>query len=76
MDDVKTETLVPWKPSWEDAPEWANWLAQDHNGHWYWYKKKPSFRASNGYWVNGGRACSAGLTEPPVPPIEERPNGT
>lgn len=23
------------KPSWDDAPEWANWLCKDH-GEWYW----------------------------------------
>lgn len=29
------------KPSWNDAPEWAQWLAQDVSGHWYWYKLEP-----------------------------------
>lgn len=29
------------KPSWDDAPEWANWLAMDSDGAWYWYEKKP-----------------------------------
>lgn len=26
------------KPSWEDAPEWAKWLAQDECGLWFWYE--------------------------------------
>lgn len=30
------------KPSWDDAPEGAQWLAQDSNGDWYWYKTKPA----------------------------------
>lgn len=25
------------KPSWKDAPEWAEWLAQDECGSWYFY---------------------------------------
>lgn len=24
------------KPDWKDAPEWANWLAQDGEGQWIW----------------------------------------
>lgn len=24
------------KPSWDDAPEWARWLAQDEDGQWKW----------------------------------------
>ena len=27
------------KPDWEDAPDWANWLAQDMDGEWYWYER-------------------------------------
>ena len=29
------------KPSWDDAPEWANYLAMDCRGAWYWFEKKP-----------------------------------
>ena len=29
------------KPSWNDAPEWAQWLAMDENESWYWYELKP-----------------------------------
>lgn len=29
------------KPNWEDAPDWANWLAKDHDGVWYWYDVIP-----------------------------------
>lgn len=31
------------KPSWKDAPEWANWLAQDgdDSAMWCWYREKP-----------------------------------
>ena len=29
------------KPSWEYAPEWAEWMAQDGDGEWYWYGVKP-----------------------------------
>ena len=29
------------KPSWDDAPEWAEWLAKNMDGAWYWYRKRP-----------------------------------
>lgn len=25
-------------PSWDDAPEWAEYLSQDKSGQWYWYQ--------------------------------------
>lgn len=46
------------KPEWKDAPEWANWLAQDLGGSWYWYEDKPT---SNGFaWGYGGRCVFVG----------------
>jgi len=29
------------KPSWNDAPQWANWLAMDSDEGWYWYEDEP-----------------------------------
>lgn len=29
------------KPDWKDAPEWANWLAMDSDGEWYWFQRRP-----------------------------------
>lgn len=37
------------KPSWDQAPEWANYLAMDADGTWYWYKNQPELNVS-GYW--------------------------
>ena len=34
-------TNETYKPSWEDAPPWANYLARDADGRWYWYEIKP-----------------------------------
>jgi hypothetical protein len=28
-------------PHWIDAPEWAQWLAQDADGIWHWFDEKP-----------------------------------
>ena len=32
------------KPSWKDAPEWAQYLAMDEDGHWLWYANEPEIR--------------------------------
>lgn len=29
------------KPSWKEAPAWAEWLAQDKHGDWWWHKQNP-----------------------------------
>ena len=38
------------KPEWKDAPEWAQWLAQDESGVWYWYEMKPDI--FDDFWDN------------------------
>lgn len=38
------------KPSWTDAPGWAEWLAQDAAGSWLWHSSsEPESR--NGMWI-------------------------
>ncbi|MGL4755865.1 MAG: hypothetical protein ACRCXB_26205 [Aeromonadaceae bacterium] len=34
------------KPSWKDAPEWAEWLAQDKHGDWWWHNETTKTRIS------------------------------
>ena len=38
------------KPSWDTAPKWAKWLAQDQDGTWFWFDKKPIDEKSFGEW--------------------------
>lgn len=40
------------KPSWDEAPEWANWLAMDDGGSWYWHAGKPFFDFADGAWYD------------------------
>lgn len=41
------------KPSWDDAPPWANYLAMDSDGSWYWYENEPV--TSYGGWNVRGK---------------------
>lgn len=29
------------RPHWQDAPTWAQWLAQDEDGEWNWFEFEP-----------------------------------
>lgn len=31
------------KPLWKDAPDWAQWLAMDGDGDWFWYEAEPHY---------------------------------
>lgn len=38
------------KPSWDDAPRWAKYLAMDSDGTWWWWGDKPT--AGDHEWYN------------------------
>ena len=38
------------EPDDADAPEWANFKAQDADGHWYWYEFEPNQRHHAATW--------------------------
>ena len=40
--------------SWENAPDWANWVAMDESLDWYWYENKPALDEW-GCWEAPGR---------------------
>lgn len=50
------------KPQWKDAPQWANYLAQDMDGTWTWFSHKPKREAQYNRWnysQKGGRHLTA-----------------
>lgn len=53
------------KMDWSEAPVWANFLAQDADGRWFWYERRPT-NAPEDSWCAYGRTkvWPAGLTEP------------
>jgi hypothetical protein len=60
------------KPDWKDAPPWANYLAMDNDGGWFWYQNKPKY-GQFGWMLNGGyylryrhTDCSDTLEKRPV----------
>jgi hypothetical protein len=59
------------KPQWSDAPEWANWLAMDESGVWFWYESQPQF--FHGAWCNGLSFMRARVGDGAKESLEERP---
>ena len=51
------------KPSWSDAPEWANWLAMDENNKWFWFKGEPVIMMKWGYWNTDEEFEYAGIND-------------
>jgi len=39
------------KPSWEDAPKWAEWLAMDGDGWWAWHENRPNWVEEDDEWI-------------------------
>jgi len=42
------------KPNWSEAPSYANYLAMDKNGCWYWYENRPKLSLSTDRWLDSG----------------------
>jgi len=46
-------------PPWSEAPPWAEFLALDNDGQWFWYSKKPQWVGE--FWSpEGGQNKHAG----------------
>lgn len=50
------------KPDWKDAPEWANYLARDEDGAWWWYEEKPHTNDAGEWFAYGRRRECEGYT--------------
>ena len=63
------------KPSWDEAPKWAQWLAMDNSGIWFWFQTKPTLktRMQGSTWIpSGPRWCKADVAGAEKT-LEERP---
>ncbi|TKR53526.1 hypothetical protein D7I39_20445 [Allopusillimonas ginsengisoli] len=64
-------------PSWSEAPPGWNWLAQDEDGRWFWYRVRPVLGAGGGIWRSPSRAqqfaCQAEPNSNWFDTLRERP---
>jgi len=61
------------KPDWNDAPEWAKFLAMDGDGSWSWHEHEPEWKSYDGFWWSMGREAVAGQGLKPSGTLESRP---
>jgi hypothetical protein len=50
IDPADVDISASGSPNWKDAPDWANWLAQDGDGSWYWYEYPIYAREADDTW--------------------------
>lgn len=66
-------------PHWQDAPNWAEWLAQDEDGEWNWFECEPSLVEGSWLYLGTGRKKWARATpayEDPNLTLQQRPTAT
>lgn len=51
------------KPNWDDAPEWATWMAQDKDGYWLWYEFKP-YKGNEEWFKNKNNSGRVSIAYP------------
>lgn len=54
-------------PSWDDAPEWAEWLGQGMAGDWEFYEDKPTPSENRNYWNHQLRGQTTDFRGPANP---------
>jgi len=60
------------KPDWKNAPEWANYLAQDEDSRWWWFSSKPKEGDTNWY-ESEGKSYMASTSKNWTESLEQRP---
>lgn len=43
------------KIDWDNAPEWANYVAMDSDGYWHWYELQPQADYHYDEWTGDGK---------------------
>jgi hypothetical protein len=56
------------KPEWKKAPKWAQWLAMDLDGEWWWFEEKPDYDRDCVWRSKGGRHEKASDNKPMLEP--------
>lgn len=67
---METERM---KPTWDNAPHWASYLAMDSDCRWLWHEHKPTWKYGM-WWTNreGRVALAQDLEYIPDKSLEKR----
>ena len=61
-------------PNWDAAPCWANWLAQDETGDWFYFEKKPTAGEDGWMHNNGTYESTYAFVKNWQQTLQQRPN--
>jgi len=50
-------------PPFDNAPEWANFVAMDGDGEWWWFERKPRRNDVFDMWASPGGRTEAVYTD-------------
>lgn len=59
------------KPTWDDAPKWAKFLAMDANFNWWWFECEPYYQY--GTWAADSGKCDRASKPIGKDSLERRP---
>jgi len=62
------------KPDWKDAPAWAQFLAMDPDGRWFWFDSKPIWYDRAWMAITCTKCTEAKQPANAKYSLEERPN--
>lgn len=46
------------RPSWDNAPNWAKYLAMDEDGTWSWFENEPFLLTDHWYCTGRSQCCN------------------
>ena len=55
MNESDDRPKAPWTVDWAQAPVGWNWVAQDGDGRWYWYRTRPEPGFAGRVWRSHSR---------------------
>lgn len=61
------------KPDWSEAPEWAQHLAQNKDGEWYWFEYQPVIGSDDWFLARCVGQSEKAQKEPWTLTLEKRP---
>ena len=61
------------KPDWDDAPEWAKYLAMDDDGSYYWFDSEPELHRGTFYSKSDNSEIKFAGNERFIPTVEGKP---
>lgn len=61
-------------PDWSTAPKWANFVAMDDDGWWFWFEHEPTFKFGTQWQATGRQVLAFQRASGARDSLQSRPN--